>query len=275
MKLIRFRTEDRKDARTGILKGDGVHPFPDYVQAVDVIRRREDYVASDTPLPVDDVRLRAPLHPHQIIAIGKNYASHAAEMASEPPSHPLIFAKFPSAVISTGEEIVWRRTITQEVDWEGELGVVIGEFTKDVSVEDALDYVFGYTIANDVTARDLQKRIDKQWTRGKSLDTFCPLGPVIVNRHDLPDPQNLDITTRVNDEVMQQGNTRDMIFSVAHLVSYCSRMFTLTPGDLILTGTPDGVGAGRKPPVFLQDGDEVSVTIDGIGTIRNTCRVLE
>lgn len=275
MKLIRFRTENHRDARTGILKGDGVHPFPEYVQAVDVIRHEEDFVASDAPIPVDDVRLRAPLHPHQIIAIGKNYASHAAEMDAAPPDHPLIFAKLPSAVISTGEEIVWRQSITREVDWEGELGVVIGDFAKDVSEADALNYVFGYTVANDITARDLQKRIDKQWTRGKSLDTFCPLGPVIVTRHDIPDPQNLDITTRVNGEVMQQGNTRDMIFSVPYLVSYCSRMFTLTPGDLILTGTPDGVGAGRKPPVFLQDGDEVSVTIEGIGTLRNTCRVLE
>ena len=275
MKLVRFRTEDRKDARTGILEGDGVHPFPDYVQAVDVIRRREDYVASKQPIAVDDVRLRAPLHPHQIIAIGKNYASHAAEMDAEPPSHPLIFSKFPSAVISTEEEIVWRKSITQEVDWEGELGVVIGDFAKDVSEANALNYVFGYTIANDVTARDLQKRIDKQWARGKSLDTFCPLGPVIVNRYDIPDPQSLDITTRVNGEVMQQGNTSDMIFSVAYLVSYCSQMFTLTPGDLILTGTPEGVGAGRKPPLFLEDGDEVSVKIGGIGTIRNPCRILD
>jgi len=275
MKLIRFRTEDHKDARTGILREDGVHPFPYHVRAIDIVGEADDYVASNDPLPVDSVRLRAPLHPHQIIAIGKNYASHAKEMKSETPDHPLIFAKLPSAVISTEEEIVWRKSITTEVDWEGELGVVIGRFAKDVSEEDALNYVFGYTVANDVSARDLQKRIDKQWTRGKSLDTFCPLGPVIVNRHDIPDPQNLDITTRINGEVMQQGNTKDMIFSIPYLVSYCSRMFTLSPGDLILTGTPDGVGAGRDPQVFLKDGDEVSVTIESIGTITNTCRELD
>ncbi|MEO0561132.1 MAG: fumarylacetoacetate hydrolase family protein [Chloroflexota bacterium] len=275
MKLIRFRTGDHPDARTGILREDGVHPFPDHVHTIDIIRAEDDFVTSNTPLNVEDVRMRSPLHPGQIIAIGKNYADHASEMDSEVPDHPLIFAKLPSAVISTGEEIVWRKSITQEVDWEGELGVVIGSFAKDVSEEDALDYVFGYTIANDVSARDLQKRIDKQWTRGKSLDTFCQLGPVIVNRYDIPDPQNLSVVTRVNDEIMQYGNTSDMIFSVRYLVSYCSRMFTLSPGDLILTGTPAGVGGGRKPPIFLKDGDTVSVTIEGIGTITNTCRVLD
>jgi 2-keto-4-pentenoate hydratase/2-oxohepta-3-ene-1,7-dioic acid hydratase in catechol pathway len=274
MKLIRFRTEDHKDARTGIMKEDGVHPFPDHVQAIDVIRAEDDFVASGAPLSVQDVRLRAPLHPHQIIAIGRNYASHAAEMQQATPDAPLIFAKLPSAVISTDEEIVWRASITQQVDWEGELGVIIGEFAKDISEADALDYVFGYTIANDITARDLQHRIDKQWTRAKSLDTFCPLGPVIVNRHDLPDPQSLEIVTRVNGQIMQQASTADMIYSVAQLVSYCSRMFTLSPGDLILTGTPQGVGAGQAPPRFLQDGDEVTVTIEGIGTLTNTCRVL-
>jgi 2-keto-4-pentenoate hydratase/2-oxohepta-3-ene-1,7-dioic acid hydratase in catechol pathway len=275
MKLVRFRTEDYPDARAGILREDGVHPFPAHIQPIDVIRARDAIATEDVTLPLDQVRLRASLHPHQIICIGKNYASHAAEMDSAVPDAPLIFAKLPSAVIADGEDIVWRRSITSEVDWEGELGVVIGEFAKDVREEDALNYVYGYTIANDVTARDLQKRIDKQWTRGKSLDTFCPLGPVIVSRTDIPDPQNLDIATRVNGQVMQQGNTSDMIFSVAKLVSYCSHMFTLSPGDIILTGTPDGVGAGRKPPVFLKDGDEVSVTIERIGTIRNVCRELE
>lgn len=275
MKLIRFRTEDTPDARVGILTESGVHPFPAHVQLLDIIRASEDYAAAKDAIPLDQVRLRAPLHPRQIIAIGKNYADHAAEMQSEAPEHPLIFAKFPSAVISTGEEIVWRRSITQEVDYEGELAVVIGRYAKDVPESEALDYVFGYTIANDVTARDLQKRIDKQWTRGKSLDTFCPLGPVIVTRDDIPDPQALNVTTRVNDDVRQQGSTANMIFSVAYLVSYCSQMFTLEPGDVILTGTPEGVGAGRKPPLFLRTGDEVSVTIDGIGTIYNTCRELE
>lgn len=274
MKLVRYRTESSPNARTGILRAKGVHPFPEHLEARDVIMAQDSLVASDTALSLDSVRLRAPLRPRQIIAIGKNYADHASEMASDVPDHPLIFAKLPSSVISTGEDIVWRRSITDEVDYEGELGVVIGEYAKDVSEADALDYVFGYTVANDVSARDLQKRIDKQWTRAKSLDTFCPLGPVIVTRADIPDPQNLEVTTRVNGEVRQQSSTASMIFSVPYLVSYCSHMFTLEPGDLILTGTPSGVGAGHKPPRFLKDGDEVSITIEGIGTITNTCREL-
>ncbi|MGV2437498.1 MAG UNVERIFIED_CONTAM: fumarylacetoacetate hydrolase family protein [Anaerolineae bacterium] len=173
-------------------------------------------------------------------------------MKQDLPSHPLIFGIFPSALIGSGGVIRWKRAITNEVDWEGELAVIIGKPAHRVAEADALDYVFGYTIANDVTARDLQHRIDKQWTRGKSLDTFCPLGPAITFARDVENVQNLDVTTTVNGEIMQHGSTADMIFSVAYLVSYCSQMFTLYPGDMILTGTPSGVGAGRKPPVFLR-----------------------
>ena len=232
-------------------------------------------MAARQPIPLAEVTLHAPLRPRMIIAIGRNYADHAAEMKSDVPDHPLIFAVLPSAVIGPGEPITWRSSITQKVDWEGEIGVVINKTAKDVSEADALDYVFGYTVANDVTARDLQKEIDKQWTRGKSLDTFCPLGPSIISRADIPDVQNLDVTTRVNGEIMQQGNTSSMMFSIPYLVSYCSRMFTLKPGDLIMTGTPPGVGAGRTPPVFLKDGDTVEITVEGVGTLRNPCRTLD
>jgi 2,4-didehydro-3-deoxy-L-rhamnonate hydrolase len=244
------------------------------VRAIDIIRAEDDYVCSDEVLPLEGIRLHAPFRPRMIVAIGKNYAEHASEMQSDVPDHPLIFAKLPSAVIGSGDTITWRPAITQEVDWEGELGVVIGTRAKDVSEADALDYVFGYTIANDVTARDLQKRIDRQWTRGKSLDTFCPLGPAIISRSDIANPQALTITTTVNGDVMQQGSTSAMIFSIPYLISYCSQMFTLEPGDLLLTGTPPGVGAGRTPPVFLQDGDTVTVTIEGLGTLSNTCQIL-
>lgn len=270
-----FSTKKHPTPRTGVLREGGVHAFPPHMRALDVICADDDFVAANTPVPLEDVTLHAPFRPRMIIAIGKNYADHASEMQSEAPDAPLIFAVFPSAVIGPNEAIMWRTSITQAVDWEGELGVVIGKQAKDIREADALDYVFGYTIANDVTARDLQKRIDKQWTRGKSLDTFCPLGPSVVTRADIPDPQALTITTRVNGEVVQQGSTSDMIFSVAYLVSYCSRMFTLQAGDLILTGTPSGVGAGRTPPVYLQDGDTVTITIDPIGSLTNPCRTLD
>lgn len=225
--------------------------------------------------PLEDVTFRAPLMPGKIIAIGKNYADHAAETKSELPDKPLIFAKFPSSVIGTGDAITWRTSVTSEVDYEGELAVVIGRRAKDVSEDDALNCVLGYTIANDVTARDLQQRIDSQWTRGKSLDTFCPLGPFIVTREEIEDPQNLRIKTTVNDEVRQDASTSDMVFGVKHLVSYCSKMFTLEPGDLILTGTPSGVALGMNPPQYLKDGDTVTVSIEGIGEITNTCKVIE
>ncbi|MEL6148745.1 MAG: fumarylacetoacetate hydrolase family protein [Chloroflexota bacterium] len=270
-----FSSQDYPTPRSGVLKAGGIHPFAPHVRSIDVIRAEDDYVAAPESVPMDQVTLHAPIRPHMIVAIGKNYADHASEMASEAPDHPLIFSKFPSAITGHRHEINWRTSITHEVDWEGELGVVIGKTAKDVGEADALDYVFGYTVANDVTARDLQKRIDKQWTRGKSLDTFCPIGPVIVTRADVDNPQNLDVTTTINGDVMQQGNTADMLFSIPYLVSYCSQMFTLRAGDLLLTGTPAGVGAGRKPPVFLKDGDEVTVTIDSIGTLTNTCRTLD
>jgi 2-keto-4-pentenoate hydratase/2-oxohepta-3-ene-1,7-dioic acid hydratase in catechol pathway len=178
-------------------------------------------------------------------------------------------------VIAPNEPITWRTSVTQQVDWEVELVVVIGRRAKDVKEEDALNYVYGYTVGNDVTARDLQQKIDTQWTRGKSLDTFCPLGPYIVTRDEIADPQKLAVRTTVNGEVMQESNTEHMIFSVPYLISYCSQMFTLEPGDLIMTGTPSGVGVGRKPPVFLKDGDVVACSIEGIGEISNPCKELK
>jgi 2-keto-4-pentenoate hydratase/2-oxohepta-3-ene-1,7-dioic acid hydratase in catechol pathway len=225
--------------------------------------------------PLADVKFLAPLHPGKIIAIGKNYAEHAKETGGDLPDRPLIFAKLPSAVIGDGDAITWRTSNSSEVDWECELAVVIGKIAKDVSEEDAFDYVFGYTVANDVSARDIQIRIDTQWTRGKGLDTFCPLGPFLVTKDEIPDPQNVNLKTTVNGEVMQDANTKDMVFGVANLVAYLSRMFTLDPGDIILTGTPAGVGMGMNPPRFLKDGDVVTVSVEGIGEITNPCVVIE
>lgn len=212
-----------------------------------------------------------PLLPRKILCVGRNYAEHAAEMKNEVPSKPLIFSKFTTSVIGSGEEIRWSQAITQQVDWEGELAVVIGKTARNITEEEAFDYIFGYTIANDVSARDLQSS-ESQWSRAKGHDTFCPIGPCIVTRDEIADPNNLHITTEVNGETMQDGHTGDMIFNVPYLVAYLSRTFTLEPGDLILTGTPAGVGKGMNPPRFLKDGDEVRVTIEGIGMLQNICR---
>lgn len=222
---------------------------------------------------LSEARVLPPLIPGKILAIGRNYAEHARELDNETPSEPLVFAVMPSAVIGPGDVIEWEADLTAQVDWEGELAVIIGKTARRVSQEDALDHVFGYTIANDVSARDLQTR-DKQWTRAKGLDTFCPLGPVVVTADDIPDPQKLRIVTKVDGVEKQNGSTADMIFDARCLIAHLSRAFTLNPGDIILTGTPAGVGKAQDPPQFLGDGSVVSITIEPIGTLTNRCRVL-
>ena len=174
-------------------------------------------------------------------------------------------------MIGPTEDIVWSTSLTNEVDFEAELAVVIGQTCRRVSQGDALDYVAGYTAANDVSARDVQLG-DGQWVRGKSLDTFCPLGPAFVTADEIPDPQNLAIRSILNDEVMQESNTNQMIFPVDHLIAFCSQAFTLEPGDIILTGTPHGVGLGRDPKVYMNNNDLIVVEIEGIGRIENRCR---
>ena len=221
--------------------------------------------------PLSSVKLRPPLRPRKIIAVGRNYAEHAKELGNTAPSAPLLFSKLPNSVIGTGDTITWSEAVTQQVDWEAELAVVIGKRAAQVSVEDAMKFVYGYTAANDITARDLQET-EPQWVRGKGMDTFCPLGPVIVTKNEIPDPHALSLTTTVNGETMQNGNTGDMIHRVDALVSYISQWITLEPGDVILTGTPSGVGKGMKPPRFLKDGDVVAVTVEGIGTLTNPCK---
>jgi 2-keto-4-pentenoate hydratase/2-oxohepta-3-ene-1,7-dioic acid hydratase in catechol pathway len=222
---------------------------------------------------LDTVSLLAPIgRPGKIIAIGKNYLEHARETKSEPPKNPVVFAKFPTTLIGSGETITWSAALTQNVDYEAELAVVIGRTARRVAESDALDYVFGYTCVNDVTARDLQHG-DGQWVRGKSLDTFCPMGPVLVTADDIPDPQNLAIRCELNGQTVQDSRTSEMIFGVAYLVSFCSQAFTLEPGDVILTGTPHGVGYHREPPLLMKHGDTVAVEIERIGRLENPCVV--
>lgn len=205
--------------------------------------------------------------PGKIVCIGLNYKDHAAEAEMELPKRPLLFAKWPNTLIGPGEPIRLPRQ-SAEVDYEAELAVVIGRPASRISVADALDVVEGYLCLNDVSARDLQFA-DGQWTRGKSLDSFCPVGPVLVPASEVPDPQRLRLRCILNGEVVQDATTADMIFSVAELIAYISDGIALEPGDLIATGTPPGVGFVRTPPVFLAAGDEVTVEIDGIGTLTN------
>jgi 5-carboxymethyl-2-hydroxymuconate isomerase len=238
----------------------------------DALERLRAAAADNAAAPTDgQPRLIAPLQPGKIVAIGRNYREHAAEEGVDPPAAPLIFAKLPSSVVGPGDEIRWDPGLTAQVDYEAELAVVIGRRTRRVTLEAALDHVFGYTCLNDVSARDLQFG-DGQWVRGKSLDTFCPIGPVIVTADEIPDPQALAIRATVNGEVLQDASTAQMYFGVAELISYCSLAFTLEPGDVIATGTPSGVGVFRKPPRFLGDGDRVVVEIERIGRLENPCR---
>jgi 2-keto-4-pentenoate hydratase/2-oxohepta-3-ene-1,7-dioic acid hydratase in catechol pathway len=221
---------------------------------------------------LDELQLEAPVpRPGKVVAIGRNYAGHAAEEGVVAPAAPLVLAKWPSAVIGPGAEIRWDPALTSQVDYEAELGVVIGRRARRVSESDALGYVLGYTCVNDVSARDLQFG-DEQWVRGKSLDTFCPMGPVLVTADEIADPGHLAISCHVNGVELQSASTAQMFFGVAQIISFCSRAFTLEPGDVIATGTPSGVGAFRHPPRYLSDGDRVTVFVEGIGELTNTCR---
>ena len=205
--------------------------------------------------------------PGKIVCVGLNYLDHAQEGGMELPKAPLLFAKWPNTLIGDGDPIVLAPE-AKEVDYEAELGVVIGTTAKRVSEADALDHVEGYICLNDVSARDMQFG-DGQWTRGKSLDTFCPVGPRLVAREEIADPQQLGIRCILNGEAVQDSSTAQMIFSVAEIIAYVSQVITLEPGDLIATGTPAGVGVFRDPKVLLKDGDAVAIEIDGVGTLTN------
>jgi 2-keto-4-pentenoate hydratase/2-oxohepta-3-ene-1,7-dioic acid hydratase in catechol pathway len=236
VKIARFRTGDAEFE--GVVDGD-------------------EAVAAGFRKPLGDVTLLAPCRPSKIVCVGRNYADHASELGNELPKEPLLFFKPPSAVINPGDEIVYPRQ-SARVDFEGELGVVIGRRCRNASRDTALDYVLGYTIVNDVTARDLQKS-DGQWARAKGFDTFAPIGPWIVSELDW---RNARLKTRLNGAVKQDASTASMIFDIPVLIEFISAAFTLEPGDVIATGTPSGVGP-------MQIGDTVAVEIEGIGTLTN------
>jgi 2-keto-4-pentenoate hydratase/2-oxohepta-3-ene-1,7-dioic acid hydratase in catechol pathway len=288
MRLISYRDNGPRGDALGVVAGDRWLPAAALVdggpstmaglldagtRALDALRAAADPGRiAEQGRPLDEVELLAPVpRPGKVVAIGRNYREHVDEEGADPPPAPLIFSKWPSSVIGDGAEIRWDPDLTAQVDYEAELAVVIGRTARRVSETDALDHVLGYTCLNDVSARDLQFG-DGQWARGKSLDTFCPMGPVLVTTDEIPDPQDLDISCCVGARVVQSANTRQMYFGVAAIISYCSQSFSLEPGDVIATGTPGGVGIFRDPPLLLADGDEVTVEIERIGRLRNVCR---
>jgi len=270
VKLLSYEIDGKR--RVGVLDGETIRRV-DANSIMDIIAAGERPTAGDICDKLGEVRLLPPLVPGKILAIGRNYVAHARELNNEVPAEPLVFAVMPSAVIGSGDVIEWESSLTSQVDWEGELAAVIGKTARKVAAAEALDYVFGYTVANDVSARDLQSK-DKQWVRAKGLDTFCPIGPCLVTADDIPNPQVLNIVTTVDGVEKQNGSTANMIFGLRFLIAYLSRAFTLHAGDMILTGTPAGVGKAQNPPEFLGDGSVVSVAIEGIGKITNPCRVL-
>jgi 2-keto-4-pentenoate hydratase/2-oxohepta-3-ene-1,7-dioic acid hydratase in catechol pathway len=223
----------------------------------------------DLQISVHDIILKAPLsNVSKVIGIGLNYADHCREQNIPIPKSIIIFAKFPSAMIGPGENITWDPEVSHEVDYEAELAVVIGRETSRIKPDDVWDHVAGFTIANDVSARDVQ-HTDRQWVRAKSFDTFCPIGPYLATRDEISDPDNLTIQTRLNGHLVQDSNTSEMIFKIPDIISFICQSITLFPGDIICTGTPDGVGYFREPKRLLKPGDVVEIEIEGLGLLRN------
>jgi 2-keto-4-pentenoate hydratase/2-oxohepta-3-ene-1,7-dioic acid hydratase in catechol pathway len=239
---------------------------PEMLQAAAALATRQGAVK----YPIAQAKYHAPIvDPQKIICVGLNYKDHAAESGAPIPKDPVLFSKYATALIGHGETIVLPK-VSQEVDYEAEFVIVIGKRGRHIAKAAALDHVAGYTVGHDVSARDWQLKKDgKQWMVGKTFDTFAPCGPLLVTRDEVPDPRLLPIRLRLNNQVMQNSNTTQMIFGVEDLLAYISQVVTLEPGDLIYTGTPPGVGNARKPPVFLKDGDVVEVEIEGLGVLRN------
>jgi len=299
MRYVTFSTENDPAPRLGASAGDRVVDLQTIAAAVgadpppatllelirsgpsawrhvaDVVERARPRLGG-AGFPVREVRWHAPIPrpPKNIFCVGRNFAAHAEEgarargVAVTLPKVPMFFTKAPTAVIGPYDDVPWHRSATQQVDWEAELAVVIGVAGCTIRREAALEHVFGYTIANDVTARDLQD-LHGQFFKGKSLDGSCPIGPSVVTADEFGDPHAKDIALRVNGVVKQRGNTRDMIFRIEVLIESLSHALTLEPGDIIATGTPDGCGFARTPPEFLQDGDVMETEVEGIGTMRN------
>ncbi len=279
MKIVTF-SAGRKIS-TGVLRADGA--LIDVSAAGDALTLLSDraarakaaqLAAAKNARPVKGYKLRAPIAPPALICIGLNYMDHVIESNAKVPERPVVFGKFNNTLANPGDTITWHQDASAEVDYEAELGVVIGKKAYRVSEAKALSYVGGYTCVNDISAREIQ-RTDSggQWTLGKTFDGFCPIGPVLLTADEVKDPQNLAIKCILNGVTVQNSNTREMIFGVARLISHLSHFMTLQPGDLIATGTPPGVGMGRTPKLWLKNGDVCTIEVEKIGTLTNKMRV--
>jgi 2-keto-4-pentenoate hydratase/2-oxohepta-3-ene-1,7-dioic acid hydratase in catechol pathway len=276
MKLTQFKTNDTDGIRLGLLRGDVIvdvtdiaPTMKDAIERFGVIAKALNDATAKTAYALDAVEYLPAVYPRQIIAIGRNYHDHAVEGGSDVPTSPMVFMKLPNSLNAHNGNIVLPKHSSQ-VDFEAELAVVIGKRAKGVSEEDAMNYVFGYACLHDVSARDLQFA-DGQWIRGKGQDTFCPIGPFITTRDEVADINNLKIEGRLNGETMQSSNTSKLIFKIPYLIHYLTQGITLEPGDVIATGTPEGVGVFRKPPILLKDGDVFEIEIEGLGILSNPC----
>jgi 2-keto-4-pentenoate hydratase/2-oxohepta-3-ene-1,7-dioic acid hydratase in catechol pathway len=299
MKYATFSLASDVVPRLGVVRGDrmidsAMLPATDWrppsslldliQQGPDAWRRMRELVeraATGIGHPIAGIRWHAPIPrpTKNVFCLGRNYVAHAEEAARargqevKIPTIPVIFSKAPTTVTGPFDDIIADRSVTQQVDWEVELGAIIGKTGRNITKSDALDHVFGYTVINDVTARDLQQQ-HMQWFKGKSLDGFCPMGPFVVTADEFGDPQSKQVQTRVNGVVKQDASTAKMIFAVDVIIEWLSKGLTLEAGDVIATGTPEGVGMGRTPQEFLADGDVLETEVEGIGTLRNRIRDL-
>lgn len=278
MKLVRYGTAGKE--KPGLIDANGalrdlssvIHDIDAQVLGREGRTRVAAIDPQSLPLVSGEPRYGAPVaHVSKFICVGLNYSEHAAETNAPTPEQPILFMKATSAVMGPNDDVIIPKG-SLKTDWEVELGVVIGETARSVSVENALSHVAGYVVVNDLSEREFQLEHGGQWVKGKSCDTFGPIGPWLVTTDEVPDPQQLGLQLEVNGHRYQNGNTRTMIFTVAQLVSYISRYMTLLPGDVISTGTPSGVGLGQKPPVYLRPGDVIELGIDGLGTQRQHVR---
>lgn len=274
MKLFRYRKDGT--CKTGLFTPEGHFDVSDYINEYDRdffesngLQKLAQILKTKKLEKIEgDIDFAPPVYrPEKVICIGLNYQKHAEESGMAIPKEPVVFAKFPSCIVGPFDNVVIPKN-SKKTDWEVELAVVIGKKANYVSKEDAMDYVAGYTIHNDVSEREFQLERGGQWVKGKSCDTFAPIGPYLVTKDEIPNPNNLNLWLKLNGETMQDGNTDDFIFDIAEVISYLSQFMTLTPGDIISTGTPEGVGLGQKPPFFLKPGDVMELGIEGLGTSK-------